>query len=53
MAEWPGRGDLRPRQVEIRDWVEANRACRRDILARLKASGPLTMRDLPDTCAQP
>jgi uncharacterized protein YcaQ len=53
MADWPGRGKLREWQNEVRDWVEANDACRRDILARLKASGPLTMRELPDTCARP
>jgi uncharacterized protein YcaQ len=53
MAEWPGRGELRAWQEERRDWVEANDACRRDILAKLKASGPLTMRELPDTCAKP
>ena len=53
MAEWPGTGELRPWQVERRDWVVANDACRRDILKRLKASGPLPMRELPDTCAKP
>jgi uncharacterized protein len=37
----------------IRDWVRANDACRRDILDRLTASGPLPSRDLPDTCAVP
>src|SRR5579863_5772000 len=36
-----------------RDWVRANDACRRDILDRLSASGPLASRDLPDTCARP
>ena len=39
--------------MERRDWVKANDACRRDILKRLKASGPLPMRELPDTCAKP
>ncbi len=53
MAAWPGSGQLRPWQVERRDWVEANDTCRRDILARLKRSGPLPMRDLPDRCAVP
>ena len=52
MAEWPGSSELRPWQVERRDWVEANDACRRDILRRLTAKGPLPMRDLPDTCAK-
>jgi uncharacterized protein YcaQ len=53
MAEWPGPGKLRDWQVGTRDWVEANDACRRDILARLGAYGPLTARELPDTCQVP
>jgi uncharacterized protein YcaQ len=53
MTDWPGRGELRDWQVYRRDWVRANDACRRDILARLEASGPLAMRDLPDTCTKP
>jgi uncharacterized protein len=53
MAAWPGIGELRPWQVERRGWIEANDACRRDILKRLKTKGPLPMRDLPDTCAIP
>lgn len=53
MADWPGRGALRDWQASRRDWVKANDACRRDILKRLKASGPLPMRELPDTCAVP
>jgi uncharacterized protein len=53
MAEWPGRGQLRPWQERRRDWVQANDACRRDILDRLRTSGPLTSRELPDTCAVP
>ncbi len=53
MADWPGRGELRDWQQSNREWVEANDACRRDILERLELSGPLTMRDLPDTCAVP
>ncbi len=40
-------------RVERRLWVEANDACRRDILRRLQASGPLPSRELPDTCAVP
>lgn len=36
-----------------REWVAANDACRRDILERLGTDGPLTSRDLPDTCAVP
>src|SRR4029450_8689577 len=36
-----------------RDWVRANDACRRDILDRLGASGPMASRELPDTCKVP
>ena len=36
-----------------REWVAANDSCRRDILARLDSQGPLTSRELPDTCAVP
>src|SRR5205085_11173147 len=36
-----------------REWLRANDACRRDILARLSADGPLPSRALPDTCAVP
>ena len=36
-----------------RQWVAANDACRRDILDRLTGQGPLTSRELPDTCAVP
>lgn len=53
MAEWPGRGELREWQVYIRDWVKANDACRLDISDRLRSSGPLPSRDLPDSCAVP
>ncbi|MGN9804392.1 hypothetical protein [Micromonospora sp. L32] len=53
MAEWPGRGERRDWQEANRDWVRANDACRRDILDRLGAMGPLPSRDLPDTCAVP
>ena len=53
MAEWPGRPPLREWQESLRDWVAANNGCRLDILARLRADGPLTARDLPDTCVVP
>jgi hypothetical protein len=53
MAAWPGGGELRDWQVLIRDWVAANDRCRRDILARLAADGPLQSRELPDTCDKP
>lgn len=42
VAEW---------QKQNRAWVQANDACRQDILARLRAEGALPSRKLPDTCA--
>ncbi|TCO42286.1 hypothetical protein EV646_114109 [Kribbella antiqua] len=53
MAEWPGSGKLLDWQEYRRDWVKANEACRLDILDRLRMDGPLTMKDLPDTCNKP
>lgn len=53
MARWPGSGELRDWQEDNRDWVEANDACRLDILDRLRSDGPLTSADLPDTCELP
>jgi uncharacterized protein len=55
MARWESaeRADPPGWRSSIRDWVRANDACRRDILDRLGASGPLGARDLPDTCAVP
>ncbi|MEU7905090.1 DNA glycosylase AlkZ-like family protein [Actinoplanes sp. NPDC049118] len=53
MAEWPGRPPLRDWQEGVREWVDVNNGCRVDILARLRADGPLTTRELPDTCVIP
>jgi uncharacterized protein YcaQ len=53
MAEWPGRPPLRDWQEGLREWVDANNGCRLDILARLRADGPLAARELPDTCEIP
>ncbi len=53
MAEWPGNGQLREWQEDRRDWVRTNDACRRDILGRLRADGPLPIGELPDSCVQP
>ncbi|MFD0784415.1 winged helix-turn-helix domain-containing protein, partial [Micromonospora azadirachtae] len=53
MADWPGRPPLRGWQEDLRDWVAVNNGCRLDILARLRADGPLTARELPDTCVVP
>ena len=53
MTDWPGRGELRGWQRYIAGWVRANDACRLDILDRLGSSGPLRLRELPDTCEVP
>jgi uncharacterized protein len=55
MARWDRaeRGELPGWRASYRDWVRANDACRRDLLNRLGSSGPLTSRELPDTCAVP
>lgn len=53
MAEWPGRPPLTDGQEDLREWVEVNNGCRLDLLARLRADGPLRARDLPDTCVVP
>jgi uncharacterized protein YcaQ len=53
MAEWPGSGEVRGWKQQQSDWVMANNACRIDILERLRADGPLTKSELPDTCVTP
>jgi uncharacterized protein len=55
MAAWDSaaRGQQPGWRASQRDWVRANDACRLDILERLRASGPLASRELPDTCAVP
>src|ERR1041384_6422171 len=53
MALWPGQGDLKEWQEHHRGWVLANDRCRREILDRLRAEGPLPSRVLPDTCDKP
>ncbi|GEP32705.1 hypothetical protein NSZ01_04730 [Nocardioides szechwanensis] len=53
MQVWPGVGELRDWEEEQVEWVEANTACRLDILDRLRSDGPLLLRELPDTCVVP
>ena len=53
MREWPGKGELRNYQRVNAAWVSANDACRKDIIRRLRQSGPLTSRELPDSCVKP
>jgi uncharacterized protein YcaQ len=45
-ADWP------PHQ-KPREWLRANDGFRRDILDRLRSSGPATSRDIPDTSVVP
>ena len=47
------RNELPAWRASVRDWVDANDACRRDILDRLEHFGPLPSRELPDTCVVP
>src|SRR5215216_1989246 len=55
MAGWERaeRGQQPGWRASQRDWVRANDACRRDILDRLGASGPMASRELPNTCEVP
>lgn len=52
MAAW-GTGAGKGWQVRVQHWVEANAACRADILEVLRQDGPLPSGDLPDTCHVP
>ena len=45
-AEWPS-------SAGTRTWIRDNDSFRRDILDLLGGSGPLTSRDIPDTCVVP
>lgn len=53
MAAWPGTGELRDWEVWRAGWVEANDACRRDVLELLRSDGPLPTSAIPDTCEVP
>jgi hypothetical protein len=53
MDEWPGTGTVSGWLRAEQRWLSANDGCRRDILARLDEAGPLSSRELPDTCVQP
>jgi uncharacterized protein len=45
--------DARPAYDHTRDWLRDNDRFRRDILKKLRSSGPLSSRELPDTAAVP
>jgi uncharacterized protein len=42
-----------PSYERSREWFRSNDSFRRDILDQLGSSGPLTSRDIPDTCVVP
>ena len=52
MRQWAD-GELTGWRKSTRNWLDKNEACRRDILERLASEGPLTSREIPDTCAVP
>jgi uncharacterized protein len=55
-AEMAARRDpaqLNGWQQAVHNWVTANDECRRDILQRLEADGPLVAGELPDACVVP
>jgi uncharacterized protein len=52
MEQWR-RGELTGWEKSAHDWLRANDRCRRDILERLTDEGPLTARELPDSCEVP
>src|SRR5204863_4437413 len=45
--------DAHPTYERSRTWFDANGAFRRDVLDRLADAGPLSSRDIPDTCVVP
>ncbi len=57
MAAWPfaeeGQHSWSVPGPRAHRWLEENDGFRRDVLDRLRSSGPLTSRDLPDTSAVP
>ncbi len=53
MTTWPTPGPWKEWHHLLSDWMEANEACRRDVLERLRQEGPLPISSLPDTCVRP
>jgi uncharacterized protein YcaQ len=57
MAEWPFPNEDRRHHAvpgpSAARWLEANDSFRRDVLDRLRKSGPLLSRDIPDTSVVP
>ncbi|GEL95918.1 DNA glycosylase AlkZ-like family protein [Cellulomonas composti] len=52
MAAWP-LPDAPDWQHATWQWLQDNRRCHDDVLEALRADGPLTATELPDTCARP
>jgi uncharacterized protein YcaQ len=50
MAEWPGVSEDPDWRQSRAAWVRANEALRQDLIDELRREGPLTWRELPDTC---
>ncbi len=53
MAAWPNTDDPKNYRTGQAAWVAANDACKLDIIRRLRQSGPMTSKELPDTCVRP
>ncbi|MFN8023174.1 MAG: crosslink repair DNA glycosylase YcaQ family protein [Acidimicrobiales bacterium] len=53
MRRWADGTELVGWRKSFRDWMEANAACRRDILLHLATSGPLPAKEIPDSCVVP
>ena len=50
MAEWPGVTEDPDWRQSRAAWMRANEAFRQDLIDELRREGPLTWRELPDTC---
>ena len=53
MARWPGVGDVPAYRQRQSAWLDANDGCRRDVLRRLRSEGPLSSKEIPDSCVTP
>jgi uncharacterized protein YcaQ len=53
MAEWPGVAEIPNWLQGQAQWVDDNDDFRQDIIEALRRDGPLSRRELPDTCTVP
>ena len=53
MDHWRSCDELSGWERSVTEWVFANNDCRREILERLRADGPLPSSELPDSCVVP